>query len=523
MLAALAVGVLKIHERVAGEELGQDYAQELSRSLLSVTLTPGRSTSPGFPGERSAADLSVVRTWVSQGIAPLMVAGPLLGGGLLILVLLDPLLAVVMGVPLLALSVCLLVWSRTARGPRRSGDASGTPVEDALDRTEAVGTIRAGGMVAATLTTLMVAAAGTYLGLQPGVTMAAMAVAGIASTPVLELGRIVEHRHTYRAARRALGPVLTDTGAHHHRATEQHPEADRLLAPLLPPWAYATATAVSPGTAATPITALSPDTAATPVTALSPGTPVSAFTAPTPPTPASPASASPPEAEAEAEAEGEEEARVHLDLPGLTVPGEPLTAAPGERIHLISADPDGARRFMRRLLDLDPRPDTAQPGSVRVMGHDLLALSPTHARELVGHAATGAVFEPGTVTQALHHRRPDLDAVLDQEILDLVGLDRGALPDGVHTPLGHGGAPLGRGDRARLALACAVHGTPPLLLVDGLESDVDDAGRAMLERVLRDYPGVVVLGGSMGLARRIGARTYRLQAGSGHRGETGSL
>ena len=91
-----------------------------------------------------------------------------------------------------------------------------------------------------------------------------------------------------------------------------------------------------------------------------------------------------------------------------------------------------------------------------------------------------------------------------------MGLDADTLPRGTRTRLRGGGDPLGRADRARLALARALYGTPPLLLVDGLEGDLDDAGRERLAELLRRYPGVVLLVGGASLAARIGAREHRL-------------
>src|SRR5690606_21463795 len=110
-----------------------------------------------------------------------------------------------------------------------------------------------------------------------------------------------------------------------------------------------------------------------------------------------------------------------------------------------------------------------------------------------------------------------LDAAHDREALETVGLDVDSLPRGARTPLRRGGEPLGRSDRARLALARAMYGTPPLLLIDGLEGDLDDDGRRMLDRVLSRYPGVVVMAGSEQLAQLLGAREHRLhplQAGA---------
>ncbi|MFC7455992.1 ABC transporter transmembrane domain-containing protein [Brachybacterium sp. GCM10030267] len=481
VLAALAVGALKVHERVVAEKLGQDYVHQLRLHLLGDALTPGHATSLGVTVARTTNDLSGVRNWVSQGIAPLTVAVPLIGGSLVTLAVLHPALALAMAAPLLVLGLCLVFWARTAlvktrrmrrtrgrlasriadtvtasdgilasggtrRELRNLRDASGRLVEIAVDRAETVGTIRAGGIVASTLTALLVAATGAFLGLAPGVTMAAMAVAGIASTPVLEIGRIVEYRQTYRAARMVLGPALAGAAARREQASARRRAGAEAAPPVMPPSGQGA------------------------------------------------------------------ERLVHLELPGLTEPGDALRAWTGDRVRLVSEDPAAPREFVRRLLELSPGPEDAAPDATWVAGENLRALRSKRVRMLVGYAGAGAVFEPGTVARALHYRRPDLDAAHDQEILDLVGLDVSALPDGARTRLRRGGEPLGRGDRARLALARALYGTPPLLIVDALEGDLDDDGRRMLERVLTGYPGMVLLTGSDDLARRLEAREYRLRS-----------
>ncbi|MDN5688817.1 MAG: hypothetical protein L0G94_19370, partial [Brachybacterium sp.] len=489
VLTALAVGALKVHERVVAEKLGQDYVHQLRLTLLGDALTPGHATSLGVTVARTTNDLSSVRNWVSQGIAPLVVAVPLIGGSLVTLAVLHPYLAAVMAAPLVVLALCLAFWARTAliktrrmrrtrgklasriadtvtasdgilasggttRELRNLREASDGLVRIAVDRAETVGTIRAGGIVASTLTTLLVAAAGTYLGLSPGVTMAAMAVAGIAATPVLEIGRIVEYRQTCSSARMVLGPALADAQARRDRA-----RARRQVAATVP----------------------APD--------------------------------------ADDEADGgpddgaDDNARplVHLDLPGMT-DDDPLRGRPQELLHVTAENPAAPREFVRRLLELSPGPESERPDSVWVSGENLRAVSPSRSRVLVGYAGAGTVFERGSVARALHYRRPDLDSAHDQETLDLVGLDVSGLPRAARTTLRRGGEPLSRSDRARLALARALYGSPPLLLLDGLEGDLDAAGRAMLERVLADYPGVVVMIGSDALAARLGAREHHLRS-----------
>lgn len=473
VLAALAAGAARVQERVAAERLGQDYVHEIRLRLLEDALTPGDPTSLGVTVARTTNDLSSVRNWVSQGIAPLVSAVPMLLGCTAALMVLSPPLAAALVLPIVTLVALLVPWSRTAlartrevrrrrgrlaalvadtvtasdgvvaaRGERRElrgiDKVATTMIDRSVDRAESVGLIRAGAMVAATATTMLVAATGIGLGLTPGVTMAAMVVAGMASVPVLELGRIVEFRQTYEAARLVLAPALSRASARREAMAERRQRsAEQVASPSL--------------------------------------------------------------------GEG-----VHLHLPGLTDADGPLVAAPGEVLRLVDdGDRGAARELMRRVLDLQ-HADHPEPDSVWVDGENLRAVPVRRARELVGHAAAGTVFERGTVERALHYRRPDLDGARDEEVLDAVGLDLASLPEGGRTRLRAGGAALDRSDRARLALGRAVYGDTPLVLVDGLEGDLDAEGREMLGRVLAAHPGVVLLTGSDALAEKVGAREVRV-------------
>jgi ABC-type multidrug transport system fused ATPase/permease subunit len=472
--AAVALGGLRVEERIAAERLGQDYVRHVRRDLVAAELTPGSRTHLGITVARTTNDLSSVRNWVSQGVGPLAAGIPLIVGSAVGLMLIDPFLGLGFLLPLGVLAAVLVPWARTAYQKSRSlrrargrmatriadtvgaaqgiiaargagrelghiDSASDAVVDRAVDRSEIVGLIRAGGTVAAMLATLAVAAIGVVRGLDPTVTMAAMAVAGIASTPIIDIGRIVEYRQTYLAARAVLGPALADA-ARRRTAYERSRDA----------------------AASAPV----PDGADGP-------------------------------------------GLVHLAVPGLTPDGSPLRAAPGARIRLTCDDPEAALRLMRRVVGLDAAP----PGiadEVWVGGENLGAVAPARGRALVGLATRGAVFERGPLRRALRYRRPDLDEETALAVLETVGLAVGRFPDGPRTVLRSGGEPLSTDERARLALARAIYGEPPLLLVADLDRDLDQEGRDRLERILARYPGVVVLTGSDELVRVLGAEEFRV-------------
>lgn len=475
--AAVAIGGLRVEERIAAERLGQDYVREVRRDLVESELIPGSRTHLGITVARTTNDLSSVRNWVSQGIGPLAAGIPLIVGSAIGLAVIDPFLGIGFLMPLGLLAAVLVPWSRTAylrsrrlrrargrmatriadtvgaaqgiiaaHGARRElgriDAASDVVVDRAVDRSAIVGTIRAGGTVAALLATLAVAAVGVIRGLDPSVTMAAMAVAGIASTPIVDIGRIVEYRQTHLAARAVLGPALAD-------AARRRAELEQVR--------HAAASATVPESAD------GPD-------------------------------------------------RVHLAVPGLVPDDSPLRAGGGARIRLTGDDPEAPLRLLRRVVGLDATPPGATD-ELWVGGENLRGVAPARGRALVGLATRGTVFERGPLRRALRYRRPDLDDETAVAVLERVGLRTDRFPDGLRTVLRSGGEPLSADERARLALARAIYGEPPLLLVADLDRDLDTEGRARLTRVLADYPGAVVFTGPDELATALSAEEVRVAAG----------
>ncbi|WP_419704343.1 ABC transporter ATP-binding protein [Promicromonospora sp. NFX87] len=472
--AAVALGGLRVEERIAAERLGQDYVRDVRRDLVEAELTPGSRTHLGITVARTTNDLSSVRNWVSQGVGPLAAGIPLILGSVVGLTIIDPFLGLGFLFPLGVLATVMVPWARTAylrsrslrrargrmatriadtvgaapgiiaaRGAGRElghiDSASDVVVDRAVDRSAIVGLIRAGGTVAAMLATLAVAAVGVIRGIDPAVTMAAMAIAGIASTPIIDIGRIVEYRQTYLAARAVLGPALADAA---RRRAEYEQARDAASSAPVPDGADA------PGL-------------------------------------------------------------VHVAVPGLT--REPLRGNAGARIRLTGDDLGAPLRLMRRVVGLDATP-SGVADEIWVGGENLRAVAPGRGRALVGLATRGTVFERGSLRRALRYRRPDLDDETALAVLEAVGLSADRFPDGLRTVLRSGGEPLTTDERARLALARAIYGEPPLLLVADLDRDLDQEGRARLERILASYPGVVVLTGSDELARALGAEEFRVEA-----------
>lgn len=431
---ALVLGQVRARERVLAEDLGQDYAQELRTGLTRGVLA-GRGPSLGVAVVRSSNDLTAVRNWVSLGIAPLLVAVPLVLGVLGSLWWLDPLLALGVAVPVLGLAAWVARWTpvaytRSRELRRRRGRlaaqladtvaaattvraAGGADREErrlvergeavraaAVDRAVASGELRGGAAAAGALATVGVLAAAVAAGLPAGTVATGLTVVGVLVGPLTDLGRVAEYRAAFRAAARILAPALAAAHAVPAPAGSRPADGDGLCA-----------TGLVVGDAAVP----------------------------------------------------------DLDVP------------PGAVV-VLRGEP--ARR--RAVLDALAGTAPAASGHVAVGGRTLLDATARERRALVGVAAAGWPLERGTLERAVRYRRPDHDGDVADLLAD-VGLDdlAASLPRGVRTELRAGGAPLDRAQRARVHLARAVLGDPPLLVLDRLDDDLGLEGVPVLRRHLR--------------------------------------
>lgn len=192
---------------------------------------------------RATNDLSSVRSWVAQGIAPLVAAVPLVLGSVVVLGVLDWRLAAATLLPLAALAGVLALVARRAyrrartlrrrrgrlasrlsdtlharegiltaggqeRELRRIDRNSGQVVDAAVARSRTAGLLQAAALTAAAAMAALVALAGRTAGVDAAAVATALTVAGVLAGPLGETGRIVEFRQNYRAARRILGPHL---------------------------------------------------------------------------------------------------------------------------------------------------------------------------------------------------------------------------------------------------------------------------------------------------------------------------
>jgi len=358
--AAVTVGLLRMAERVLAERLSQDYVHEIRLGLIRRNLHEGRVKSLGVAVARTTNDLTSVKNWISQGVAPLAVGIPLIIGVGVALVLLDPLLAVGLLVP-----VAALAWAMSALGPvayrrtrhvRRLRGRLSSQVADTLlstaairsaggsdrelnrierqsqglvaasiERAKVAGAMRGVAAATSAIATATVIGTGLLAGLPTHSIAGALMVVGFLAAPLNDLGRAVEFRQTYRAARRIIGPAIKHAGTpvprHTRPAAFPTPDArGAVLVECLP---------------------------------LSNGTIMPA-----------------------------------------------LVARPGERI-VVDA---GSTRLTSEVLERFVGLREAYLGQIVVSGSDLSVTSPKELRRLVGYAAQGMMLARGSISRTVRDR-----------------------------------------------------------------------------------------------------------------------
>jgi ABC-type multidrug transport system fused ATPase/permease subunit len=457
LLIAAFVGWTRSRERLLAERLGQDYAHEIRLALVRQVLDGHRRSSLGTTLTRASNDLSAVRNWVALGIGPIAVGVPLLLGCTAVLAAIRPLLALAVLAPLLALVLALWVASRVAyeksRQVRRERGRLAGHLADTLTATAAIRSAGGGYRELRRLdrrSAKVVEAAIDRARVIGRIRGMATAATGTATATVIAASLFADLSAAHLAAALTVVGLMSAPVQDLGRVVEyrqNYRAACGTLAPAL----------------------RRPERAGGPAA----------------------------EVPAEGEAPATFDAQVGLVVQGLRIAEAPEVAVPplfartGDRVAVRSGDRAWEAAVLAAVVGLD-RPLS---GQVRVAGRDLLAASSRERRNLLGYAAQGMRLERSSITRAVRYRHPEAAAQTVDGVLARVGLaDRVAgLPGGESAELRQGGEPLTAPDRARLLLARAVFGEPPLLVLEHLDAEMGVEGRARLRAVLEDYPGIVLL------------------------------
>jgi ATP-binding cassette subfamily C protein CydC len=209
-----------------------------------------------------------------------------------------------------------------------------------------------------------------------------------------------------------------------------------------------------------------------------------------------------------------EAARFHWqpDRP-LIFDGLTLEVPQGARIALLG--PSGAGKST--LASLALKVAAPQQGRVLLGGVDIATLTAASVRARIGWLAQATHLFDDTIRANLKLARPDADETALWGALDAarVGEMVRALPDGLDTWVGEGGARFSGGQGRRLALARALLSPAPILILDepcaGLDAETERAFLATLNEVAEGRSVILITHRLTGVERL--DRIWRLSGG----------
>jgi ATP-binding cassette subfamily C protein EexD len=162
--------------------------------------------------------------------------------------------------------------------------------------------------------------------------------------------------------------------------------------------------------------------------------------------------------------------------------GISLELPAGTLLALIGPSGAGKSTLLRAILGLCP----VARGSVRLDGAELKQWDREHLGRFIGYLPQDVELLDGTVSENIA-RFGEIDPAAVVAAAQAAGIHELILrlPEGYETRLASGGGILSAGQRQRLGLARALHGDPPLLVLDEPNSNLDQAGDLALLETLK--------------------------------------
>lgn len=453
---ALASAGMRMLERVDAERLGQDYVHRLRIVLYAHLSTfPQRRLKKHSQGSlmlRFIGDLTALRQWVSLGLARLMVAGATLMVTLLSLALLSWPLALAVGAVLLpGIALSLLLGKPLLQATRDSRRRRSRLAGNLNEQVASMAVVQVSGQIrreqrrierqSTRLKRAMILRAWVIGGLRAVTT----ATTTIATGAALIAGAVlVSHGQaspgTVVAAMSIAGflmPSLRDLGRVYEYWQGARVSMEKIRHFLDSPVPAARAR----------------------------------------------------------RAGGLRNAAGHLIFRNITVPGSlsgfTAEAAPGSVVALTG--PNGAGKST--VLSLVARLVDPQLGRVVLDGRDLKRLARDSLRRVVGMASPDLPLLRGTIGRNLRYRWRTAPDSEQARVRALCGIDEllAEMPDGENTRLAEGGTGLSAGQRQRISLARALLGSPPVLLLDEADVNLDPETGEVFNRILANYRGTVLM------------------------------
>ncbi len=144
--------------------------------------------------------------------------------------------------------------------------------------------------------------------------------------------------------------------------------------------------------------------------------------------------------------------------------------------------------LVTRLLDPDA-------GQILIDGQDIKQCTLSSLRRTIGIVSPDLPLLRGSIERNIRYRFKDAPEQEVTRIMDLCGVTNmlKELPEGGQTRIVDGGMNLSFGQRQRIAIARALLGSPKILLLDEADANLDFASRTLLDHILDNYQGTILI------------------------------
>jgi PrtD family type I secretion system ABC transporter len=156
--------------------------------------------------------------------------------------------------------------------------------------------------------------------------------------------------------------------------------------------------------------------------------------------------------------------------------------APGEQMAIVGPSGSGKSTLVRAIMGLIP----CAAGSIRIDGSDVSVWQQTDLGQWIGYLPQAPLAMAGTVAQNISRFEdaPSEAIIAAAEAANVHEMIQ-ALPKGYDTELGPAGLRLSGGQMQRIALASALFGDRPVIVLDEPEAHLDSEGEAQLRTTLQ--------------------------------------
>lgn len=160
-----------------------------------------------------------------------------------------------------------------------------------------------------------------------------------------------------------------------------------------------------------------------------------------------------------------------------------LTIRPGETVAIVGQTGSGKSS----LVSLVARFYEVERGKVAVDGHDVRDVSQLSLRQQIGIVPQDPILFSGSIEENIRYGRLEASHEEVVEVARMVGAHTfiSRLEKGYETPVGQRGSNLSAGQRQLICLARAILADPRILILDEATSNVDTHTERIMQRALR--------------------------------------